>query len=84
MKKKTLNESMEDISKKIKKIFDSVDEEEHSALAEYIAVEATINAAYNIYEGIGILDIVKRRYEECCENALDDEDNSHLKIVNLN
>lgn len=84
MKKKSFNESMDDISKKIKKIFDSIDEEEHSSLAEYIAFEATVNGAYNTYEGVGILDVAKRNYLKVCEEVDNEDNNPQMRIVNLN
>lgn len=85
MKKKTFEEVMDEVSEKIVKMFKQVDEEYYSSLAEFIAVQATIQGASTTYEGIGILDVAKRNYEECCINSDDDEENGKvIKMINLN
>jgi hypothetical protein len=81
MKKKTFDEIMTEASSSIIKMFKQVDEEYRSSLAEFIAVQATIQGADTVYEGIGILDVAKRSYEDCC---LDEEDGKVIKMVNLN
>lgn len=76
---------MEEVSEKIQKIFDQIDEDDYTILAEYIAVDVVINAASSIYEGIGILDVAKKRYEECCLDSGNEDDNKdNCRIINLN
>lgn len=82
--KKTLEEAWEEIVDKIDEIFESVKEEDHPGLVEHIAVSATIAGANNVYEGIGILHVAAKTYEDVCINCpLDDENHEH-QIVNMN
>jgi hypothetical protein len=58
---------------KLDEIMDKIPSEWKAYAADFIAVHVTINAASNLYEGIGILESAKNMYIECVEAVRDEE-----------
>jgi len=52
----------EEISDYIRDIMTLTPEEEKSDMAEFIATEAAIWGSFNLYEGVGILEVAKSEY----------------------
>jgi len=73
-KKKVKEEKVFDFSKfqnytadAISEWFDGVPDEWKAAAADFIACQAVIFGARDTYQGLGILEVVKRDYLELCE-----------------
>lgn len=60
----------------IKELMSEACDECKSELAHFIAFQSVVFGSMNIYEGVGILECVKRDYIEACEEVLmeDEED----------
>jgi len=66
-------EIQDQICEYIKELMSEACDECKSELAHFIAFQAIVFGSVNTYEGVGILECVKREYIDICEEVLNEE-----------
>lgn len=70
-----LDQIKEGVCDYIQDLFNKIPDEDKSDIAYFVAIHAAIYGSYNTFEGVGILELVKRDYINTSEQVLKEEEN---------